>query len=264
MSSVWEKFEIASTKYLNERFGEYASFTRKGGSDSTTSDIKVTTKSNRVFYMEAKNSPAQCGQFVLLFDETSNTFVYSPRNINPINVYAEQIIKHMNDNVDKFREPGTKGVEIVMNNGSDIFVDWIIEMYKNKKVLFIITNDFTILPIEDFGDYFDVSSTYRVKRSGSSNVGKNNIANVKKHISLFDYSIGDIREDGSKLFVESNKQLDKERFLFRGREYMFSLRDSEYEIRKLSDTHNSNVIFSINTIDTKKGIETNEFIRALK
>ena len=45
---------------------------------------------------------------------------------------------------------------------------------------------------------------------------------------------------------------------------MFSLRDSEYEIRKLSDTHNSNVIFSINIIDTKKGIETNEFIRALK
>ena len=94
-------------------------------------------------------------------------------------------------------------------------------MYKNKKVLFIITNDFTILPIEDFGDYFDVSSTYRVKRSGSSNVGKQ-YSKCKKHISLFDYSIGDIREDGSKLFVESNKQLDKERFYLRKRVYVFS------------------------------------------
>lgn len=119
------------------------------------------------------------------------------------------------------------------------------------------------MPIERFSEYFNVSAKYRVKRSGSSNVGKNNISNVLRFINSQDYDIEDTRINGDKLFVVSTKSLHNKRFILRGYEYMFSLRDSEYEIRKLSNTFNANVIFSINLKSNKNGIGADEFIRAL-
>lgn len=133
----------------------------------------------------------------------------------------------------------------------------------HQGVLYFITNNYTILPIERFSEYFNVSAKYRVKRSGSSNVGKNNISNVLRFINSQDYDIEDTRINGDKLFVVSTKSLHNKRFILRGYEYMFSLRDSEYEIRKLSNTFNANVIFSINLKSNKNGIGADEFIRAL-
>ncbi|ACL76880.1 hypothetical protein [Ruminiclostridium cellulolyticum] len=115
-----------------------------------------------------------------------------------------------------------------MDKGSEIFSNWIIETYGNKGTRYFITNDFTILPIERFSEYFNVSAKYRVKRSGSSNVGKSNISNVLSYIKSHDYVVQTTRENGGKLFVESYEPLHKRRFLLHGHEYMFSLRDSEY------------------------------------
>ncbi len=264
MSSIWEDFEINCTELLNRKFGDYASFKHEGGSDSTVPDIKVTTKSGRVFYIEAKHSPAQCGQFVLLPDIGSRTFIYSHQNTTRINTYAKRIMEHMNTQFDDFKEAGTAGKDIIMNNGSEIFSNWIIETYENKGTRYFITNNFTILPIERFSEYFNVSAKYRVKRSGSSSVGKSNVSNVLRYIKSHGYVIESIRENGGKLFVESYQQLHNQRFLLCGHEYMLSLRDSEYEIRKLSNTFNANVIFSINFKNIINGVKADEFIRALK
>ncbi|HOA80551.1 MAG TPA: hypothetical protein PKK61_05740 [Defluviitaleaceae bacterium] len=261
--SIWEDFEIDCTDYLNKAFGEYAYFIHQGGSDSTAPDILVKTNKGTSFYIEAKHCPAQCGQFVLLPDVKSSTFIYSRLNASPINIYAKQIIDHMNTQFDEYKEAGTAGKDIIMKNGSEIFSNWIIDTYKNSGVLYFITNNYTILPIERFSEYFNVSAKYRVKRSGSSNVGKNNISNVLRFINSQDYDIEDTRINGDKLFVVSTKSLHNKRFILRGYEYMFSLRDSEYEIRKLSNTFNANVIFSINLKSNKNGIGADEFIRAL-
>ena len=51
--STWEQFEIDCTRFLMEQFGEYATFIHQGRSDSTVPDIKVTTKKNKQFYIEA-------------------------------------------------------------------------------------------------------------------------------------------------------------------------------------------------------------------
>lgn len=75
--SIWEDFEIDCTDYLNKAFGEYAYFIHQGGSDSTAPDILVKTNKGTSFYIEAKHCPAQCGQFVLLPDVKSSTFIYS-------------------------------------------------------------------------------------------------------------------------------------------------------------------------------------------
>ena len=69
-----------------------------------------------------------------------------------------------------------------MENDSDIFANWIIQIYKDKGVKFFITNNYTILPVERFQDYFDISAKYRTKRSGSRNVGKKNAQLVMDYI----------------------------------------------------------------------------------
>lgn len=70
--------------------------------------------------------------------------------------------------------------------------------------------------------------------------------------------------DGDKLFVESSHNLHNKRFVFQQYEYMFSQRGNEYEIRKLSNTYNANVIFSITHNTTTPGLSDAEFINALK
>ena len=263
MSTIWQDFEKNCTDYLNTEFREYASFKHEGGSDSTTPDIRVTTKSGNIFYIDAKHSPAQCGQFVLIPDVTSGTFIYSQKNSTQINSYAIKIMEYMNAKFNEFKEAGTAGKEILLNNGSNVFTNWIINTYRNKGTHYFITNNYTILPIEKFSDYFNVTAKYRVKRSGSSSVGKRNMPIVLYYIKSNNYPIQSTRSDGGKLFVVSNRQIHNQRFILNGYEYMFSLRDSEYEIRKLSNTFNANVIFSINLKTTKNGLTSDAFIQAL-
>lgn len=258
----WMDFEIDCTDYLNDRFRAYAHFIHQGGADSTVPDILVETKHGNSFYMDAKHSPAQCGQFVLLPNLSSRTFEYSQKNVNHINIYAEKIIAHMNSQFDEFREAGTAGKDIIMEDDSSIFSNWIIQTYQEKGVAFFITNHYTILPIDRFREYFDVTAKYRIKRSGSNSVGKSQLAPVLNYIESH-YTIHDSRMEGNKLFVTSNDNLHNLRFLLGDYEYMFSLRDREYEIRKLSNTYNANVIFSIKLIAKQPGLSDENFIRWL-
>ena len=152
----WEKFEADSTEYLKRSFGMYATFDRNGGSNSTISDISVATNAGRRFCIEAKSCPAQCGQFVLLPNLDKRAFDYSPLNVTALNKYSAAIIEYMNLYFDEYKEAGTTGRDIDMENGSAIFAAWIIQAYKNKGAEFIITNGNIILPIEDFLDYFPV------------------------------------------------------------------------------------------------------------
>lgn len=260
----WKDFEIQCTNYLNNKFGAYATFTHQGDHDSTISDILVHIKNKNSFYIEAKHSPAQCGQFVLLPDLETQTFQYSPLNAHRINKYSAMIIDYMNKYFDEFREAGTTGKYIDMPNGSNIFGNWIIQSYKEKGTKFFITNNYTILPINHFKDYFNITAKYRIKRSGSGNVGKNRLNSVIDYIKSNDYIITDSHISGSKLFLVSPQQLHNHRFILRGTEYMFSLRGAEYELRKLSNTYNANVIFSIRYKSSVPGISDTDFINYLK
>lgn len=262
--SVWEGFELECTNYLNGRFGTYATFIHQGGANSTVPDILVKTKFGKQFYIDAKHSPAQCGQFVLLPNIETSSFEYSTKNVNQINAYAKMIIGHMNNSFDEFREAGTAGKEIEMQNGSRIFSDWIIQTYKEKGVKYFITNNFIILSIEHFSDYFNVTAKYRIKRSGSGNVGKSRLTPILDYIDTTDYVISDSRFEGDKLFVQSQQHLHDRRFIYQQYEYMFSQRGDEYEVRKLSNTYNANVIFSITQIERDYGLTDAEFIEILK
>lgn len=260
----WEQFENEATKFLNSRFGSYARFFQKGGSDSTIPDIRVETHTGKTFYIEAKHSPAQCGQFVLLPDIESGHFRYSEKNVNRKNIYAQKIIEQMDQQFDEFREAGTTGKAIIMEDDSYAFKNWIIQSYTEKGVHFIITNDFTILPLAAINSYFEITAKYRIKRSGSSSIGTNRIPQVLNYINEHGYDIKETRIDEDKLFVRSNKNLHNTRFILKQYEYMFSSRNTEYEIRKLSNTYNANVIFSIQKKNNNPGLSEAEFIELLK
>lgn len=255
---TWKKFEIEATQYLNDNLKDKAIFVRQGGADSTIPDISVTTLYGDSFYIEAKHCPAQCGQFVLLPNLRTQEFDYSPLNATKLNTYTQQIIDVMNARFNEYKEAGTAGKNIQFSNSQNVFSNWIITTYKSKGVKFIITNNFKIFSIDDFSDIFKITAKYRVKRSGSTSVGKSKLEQVKSYL-IANYSIIDTRESNDKLFVFSNENLHNIRFYIDGNEYMISKRDEEYEIRKLSNTFNANVIFSIEIKDDSKCIPINVF-----
>lgn len=261
--SIWENFESECVDYLNQQFGKYARFTLKGGSNSTVPDIQVNTIRGKSFYIEAKHSPAQCGQFVLLPNIATQSFEYSQQNANSLNEYAQMIIDHMNKSFDEYREAGTAGKEIDIQNHEHIFSQWIINAYLLKGVRYFITNNFLIFPIEQFQTYFNITAKYRIKRSGSSSVGRGNIDNVLNYLTD-NYKINENRIETDKLFIGSEQKLHNQRFILNGHEYMISSRDREYEVRKLSNTYNANVIFSIYPKGVEQGISNSEFISYLQ
>lgn len=260
--STWEQFEIDCTNFLNEQCGEYAKFTHQGRSDSTVPDIKVETKKNKQFYIEAKHSPAQCGQFVLLPNVETRQFEYSRLNSTEINEFSQVIIDHMNNNFEEFKEAGTAGKNIDFDNCQNVFNSWIIKTYKDKGVKFFIINNNVILPIEEFAEYFNVSAKYRTKRSGSSSVGRGNIDKVTEYLKST-FSNIELKTTYDKIFIDSNEDLHNKRFVIGRNEFMISKRENNFEVRKLSNTFNANVIFSIELKTNKEGISIADFIFVL-
>lgn len=263
---TWSDFEVQCTDYLEDRFGGYARFIHQGGSDSTVPDILVRpVNGGEPFYIEVKHSPAQCGQFVLTPDITAREFVYSGNNANPLNEWSGMIMKYMNKDFDAFRDAGTRGKTIDMPDGPKIFSNWIIQAYEHKGARFFITNGFTMVPLHEFGECFDVSATYRIKRSGSSAVGWHRMEIVERYIHDHGYDDGGSRnDDRGKLYVYPSKRVHHgQRFVVDNDEYMFSSRDGRYEVRRLSNTYNANVIFSIVMKPFVSGLTDSEFIACL-
>ena len=259
----WQKFEINCTDYLNEKYGKIAKFTNYGGSNSNVADIIVSTKNGNCFGMEAKLCPAQCGQFVLLPNISNREFDYSAKNFSTPTVNTYKITYHMNKYFDEYKEAGTSGKEIIFDGCKEVFVNWVIEYYNNKMVKYFITNDYTILPIQKFAEYFNITAIYRVKRSGSSSVGKSDLDVISNYINR-NFEITSVTKNGTRLFVETNQDMHNTRFMYGKYEYTFSSRDDKYEIRRLSNTFNANVIFSISLISRQSQEDLQGFENVLR
>lgn len=211
----WEKFEKDCVKFLKKEFGNHATFDRQGGSDPTIPDIKVTLEnSGKVFYIEVKQAPARCGQFVVLPDDDNKTFVFSDKNKSENNNDVQQIIAHMEQEFDKFNKVATEGGDekIEFEGAEQVFINWIINYYKTKNVKFFITNGYALIPIDQFGDYFKVTATYRKKKSGSGEPAKKNFEALKTHVER-EYSVSEMTQQAnSKVIVNSCKDLDGKEF----------------------------------------------------
>ncbi len=255
-----EKFEIQCYEYLKEFYStETTGFYHEGGMDSTKSDIAVIKNGKIEFYIEAKDSSAQSGQFVLLPDEDTETFVFSPRNKSKPNEMTCIIIHFMNSNFHRFNSAGTAGqsLDIDMN----VFGDWIIEHYKDKNVKYVISYDgnYVILPIRKFKKYFDIVAKYRIKKSGSGEPAQKYIPSIQQSISGY-YNTARFTKENKKLFVEITEPLTIDRFVLGKYTYYLSHQSlNEYEVRRLSNTYNMNVIFSIKLMKSQNEGDLEEF-----
>lgn len=250
-----DAFEIRCFEYLKKIYAtKDARFDRKGGMDSTTSDIAVI-KNNKVdYYIEAKDSSAQSGQFVLLPDEASRTFVFSPRNHSEPNDMTDIMIEYMNQDFDRFYNAGTSGESLDID--TEVFADWIVEHYKDRNVKYFMSyaREYVILPIRKFTSYFDIVANYRIKKSGSGDPAKKDFYAVKSAITEM-YPTARFYEDDKKLFVELHS-LQDDRFQLGKYTYYFSKQEENvYRIKRLSNTYNMNVIFSI---ELKKGQDSDD------
>jgi len=238
-----ERFEIECYNYLIKKYGNH--FRHEGNMDSTKSDIAVIKNGNPVFYIEVKDTTAQSGQFVLLPNEKEKTFDFSPRNKSESNCITKAIIDYMNKDFQSYFNAGTAGKPIDLD--SKIFTDWIVNHYISKKVKYVISfkDDFVILPIQKFGEYFSVSATYRIKKSGSSKLAKKDFTNAQM-IILNKYKTSKFNIEDSSLFVNINERVSVKSFEFgKYTLYLSEIGTNQYMVRKLSNTRNMNVIFSI-------------------
>lgn len=212
----WEKFEKDCVKFLKKEFGNHATFDRQGGSDPTIPDIKVTLEnSGKVFYIEVKQAPARCGQFVVLPDDDNKTFVFSDKNKSENNNDVQQIIAHMEQEFDKFNKVATEGGDekIEFEGAEQVFINWIINYYKTKNVKFFITNGYALIPIDQFGNYFKVTATYRKKKSGSGKPTKKNFKDLKTYVKK-EHSVSEMtQQDDSTVIVNSCEDLDGKKFI---------------------------------------------------
>lgn len=261
----WQLFEQECCNYLNNSLKDYPfSFKCSGGSDSTTSDIEVIKNNISVFSIEAKLTPSQSGQFVVL--DNGNEFTYSPRNKFSNNAYSRQIIDYLNRNIDLYTKVQQSAINIKCPN--HILIGWIKEHYKAKNSKFIITStsldsNITIVPLEQLGQYFAVSACLRRKKSGSRNIPKSDFMLaerlVQDHLRNMRCKIKDIEKRDNRFVVtldsdtrlnKSKCYLDNDMFISEDR-----LNSNRYIIKKLSKTNNANVVFSLRYIGNSNSSE---------
>lgn len=241
----WKEFEKACFHHLVTTYGQLCSFEPLGQSDSTFPDVRVIPPHGSPFYVETKESLAQCGQFVLFPNPDQEAFTYSPRNKTPMNTYSQEIIHYMNQNFQVYANAGTKGAGIPLH--SSIFYGWIKQYYAGKGVRFFITKgrDYILLPIEKFEDYFSVWADYRTKNSGSNNPSRKNLPEIR---SILDarFCQYELEKTGRKTYVKTSYPLGGLKLPGEKYTYLFNQTGVQtYNIRRLSNTKNANVIFSI-------------------
>lgn len=259
-----EAFELHCYEYLKKCYqSKEVDFYREGGMDSTKSDIAARKNGEIAFYIEVKDASAQSGQFVLFPDEERETFVFSPRNRSEQNTLTTIIIDYMNRNFQRFHHAGTAGHSLDIDTA--VFADWIIGHYKSKNVKYVISrdSDYVIFPIRKFGQYFQITATYRIKKSGSGRPAKKDIPAVQQMLTTH-FPAVKFSQEGNKLFADIPTCVHQDRFALGKYTYYLSKQPSgSYEVRRLSNTYHMNVIFSIELKKAQDKADLAEFISDL-
>jgi hypothetical protein len=250
----WEKFETKSQKYLNDNLSEIGiTVELKGGSNSHETDLYLYNQSDEfLFSMDSKFCPAQCGQIVIIDNGTQFELSKDSKTSNP---YTESIVNLINKTYTHFVENSNKVIPII---GIDTELRrWVESHYKEKKCLFIISTTkldtfYNIIPITEIGEVFTISAVFRRKRSGTRDVPKKNLLEVKglltKHLTSLGVSNFQMKTLGNMLIVgQLSKSIDNKELYF-DNYYLSDIGNNEYRVKMRAQTNNPNVVFSMNYI----------------
>jgi len=177
------------------------------------------------------------------------------KNKSESNIYSNEIVEYLNLNFEKYND--VKQTQMVVPISDEIACGWISSNMKRKKVEYIITTDYEdnkkIVPIDSIGDYFDVKTILRRKKSGSVSL---NVTNYDDFVEQFENKFNQkciLLFKDSKEFVEYDKKLLKSECyidspnLTDGKRYFLSYKEEVnlYEVKITSGTNNPNILFEI-------------------
>lgn len=258
--SNWENFEEICCLYLNEHYGnDHIKFIYKGKSDSTKPDIEVFIDNQYRFSIEVKMPKAQSGQFVVLLEK--DKFIFSPKNKTSENNVTTIILNNLNYNFDNYKNVKSKALKININQ--NYFSDWIKNYYKTKKVKYVISkykNKFIIFPLEKYDFYFKINGNIRRKKSGSRNLPDKNISQVEEFLKkILKINLTIEKKDKKKILTltKYTEKIEDKEFELQDFKIYITKTDYNYVIKKLSETNNPTVIFSVTSIKSqdKKDLE---------
>lgn len=238
----WQEFEEKCTSYLSNTYGfnGRVQYHLVGKENSNTSDIKVCTSHKKTFFIEVKMEKSQCGQFVLQPNFESKTFIFSPLNKSIPTETTKKIINHMNINFEKYLNGG------ILTLSDDILYSWVIDHYSKLGVKYLITSHnekIIIFSLNKIPIYFKINARYRIKKSGSRPLSelKRNIfiKTLKERGYNFTYYM-----DDTNLIVCSPELTIGKRFQNKTDNFYLAKYGDKIRVRLLSNTANSNVIFS--------------------
>ncbi|MBP3953567.1 hypothetical protein [Bacillus suaedae] len=269
----WEKFELETIPFLEKIYHDLpVAFKREGGQNSTKSDICVLHDMNELFSLEAKLTPSQSGQFVLL--EEQQKYIFSAENKFQNNKMTQLIIDELNAFKTKYTPKGQKAV--IVDIDTYVLANWIKDHYKNKGSRFIITstkiNDYkAIIPINEVERFFEMTAVIRRKKSGTSDVARYKVSSciseLRQHLTAFGLEIIETKQDGKKTLVLLNKDiiLEKNERYF-GDEYFLSpnVKGNGYFIKSRAKTNNLNVIFQLKYIGPEKSFGFEHLERSIR
>ena len=250
----WQQSELECVQYLKKTYGTTGiEFDHKGGSDSSQSDIQVLKNKKPLFYIEAKSAGAQCGQFVVLDEQ--GKFVYSPKNkIRPPSEYSNKFINIMQASYAKYKACGTSGTPF-SSEFQTLEYEWVKDFYSRKKTEFIIAekilghtddDNFLIFPLSKFENYFNISATYRVKTSGSNNPNSKDEKEILSTLTDNKFTVTKHGFEGGHYYIYTTGLQNKKQYRGTNYRWQFNLDSAgKYQVRKLSNTNNANVIFAI-------------------
>lgn len=258
----WKRYEMNALDYLrNKNTFSQVVFILKGGSDSNESDIEVTHNKKKLFSIDAKLSPSQCGQIVLI-EKEHKKLVLSPK-MKFINEFSGEILNHINNMYSYYFNTDKSFIELCCEKF--ILNEWVKQHYKNKDCLFFITSNemdgyHSIIPIDLIHKYFTISAVIRRKRSGTRQVAKKDLKNAIKQTSTH---LKKCNIEKYNLFVneESLLLLLNEEITLVGESRRFEnyfISDTEnkniYKIKVRAKTNNINVVFRLEYTGEKKNI----------
>lgn len=251
----WEIYEINSKNYLNSIFSiPDIEFVKTGGSDSTSSDIIVNFKRQYLFSIEAKLSPSQCGQFVLVRDEFKNLTLSGKMRFS--NIYTDQIIEQIDPQYED--ENSILNLDISQN----LLSNWVKEHYIKKGVEFIITSTnidsfHSIIPVSEIDNYFEFYCVLRRKRSGTRGVPRRYrnqsiilLQNHLKSLEINNYTIDDNDKDLSFNLNEDKAIYNND--LYFDKYFISKVNLHMFKVKVRATTNNLNVVFNLKYIGARE------------
>jgi hypothetical protein len=265
----WKIFEKNSRLYLKKIFEEIPSisFKSKGGANSLISDIEIMKNGESLFFIDCKLKVSQAAQFVVLNDITKRKFHDSPLNKGE-SIRRHPIIEHMNKNYASYSSPGQKKLLCEKN----MMIDCIKKHFISKNIRFIISSlhhsnfkefPIRITDIENLRRDFMVEGVYRNKKSGSSSLPKSE-RTIFKNIAKKNFKKYSIEIENERTFILFNQDAPNNLYIKNTSYYLSRKEKLRFEIRKLSKTNNSNVIFSMRLIELDSKDDIDQLSRILK